>query len=179
MGTSSRINPQTRAETIKSSWNKIKRHEGYESAAYNDTLGYRTIGYGFKVADPNDVADRRLTKFARGQAPRIDREEAEDIGTAITAKTHDAIADLFTLDEWDKFSTRQRDALVNMGYQLGAAGVGRFKRTLGLLKAGRYREAGLEAGRSQWALQTPNRAAEVAIDLSNGTLRRDELPWIR
>ena len=178
VGTSTKLTPQERNETIDEAWQKIKGHEGWRTSSYKDTLGFRTIGYGFKIADRNKLADRKLEPYARDPNLRIGRQEAEAIGTSITANTHDQIADLFSVEQWRGFSPRQKSALVDMGYQLGPAGVSRFRKTLGLLKAGRNREAGLEAGRSQWALQTPERAADIAIDLSNGTLTRDELPWI-
>lgn len=172
------LSPEEDQATINDAWQGIKKHEGFRRAPYYDTLGFKTVGFGFKIADPKKLADSRLRPLATGAQPRIEPVEANAIGRDITAKTHNEVAGLFKPATWAKLSRRQRTALVNMGYQLGAAGLGRFRRTIGLLDAGRYREAGLEAGRSQWAIQTPNRAAEIAIDLSNGQLNRKDLPWV-
>ena len=164
--------------TIEEAWQGIKTHEGFRRAPYTDTLGHRTIGFGLKISNPNRLAHPSLRKFATGAVPRIEPNEADAIGRDITARTSSEVEKLFKPDTWAQLSRRQRVAVVNMGYQLGPAGVGRFRRTIGLMEAGRYREAGLEAGRSQWAIQTPNRAADIAVDLSDGQLDRSELPWV-
>jgi lysozyme len=51
--------------------------------------------------------------------------------------------------------------LVSMTFQLGAAGVAKFKRTLAAIRAGEYDKAGQYMAESLWAKQTPARASRA------------------
>lgn len=64
---------------------------------------------------------------------------------------------------WDTLPTDLRVALANMSYQLGSAGVMRFRRMVRAVKVGDYAEAAKEALDSKWAKKdTPRRAKRVA-----------------
>ena len=172
------IRPEEKQADIDAAWEHIKSDagEGFRTHAYQDTLGFWTIGHGLKIHNSKKLPHRDLTRYVNRATP-ITREESERIGKDITAANYNEVAGLFP--SWDKLARRQRTGLIEMAYQLGARGVANFRKTVGLINAGDYREAGLEAGRSQWAIQTPNRAARIAIDISNGTLTRGELPWVK
>ena len=55
-----------------------------------------------------------------------------------------------------------QDALCEMAYQMGVAGLLGFKNTLALIEAGRYSDAAENMLKSKWAKQTPKRANEIA-----------------
>ena len=125
---------------------QIKQHEGCVLHAYQDHLGYWTIGYG------------RLIDERRGGG--ISKAEAEqmltaDINRVIGSLEHEAPA-LYTFPE------RVQHALVNMAFQMGVQGVMSFTRMWAALNADDFARAADEALDSRWAEQTPGRAQEVA-----------------
>jgi len=130
-------------ETIKE---QLKRHEGCVLHAYQDHLGYTTIGYG------------RLIDERRGGG--ISQAEAEALLSNDIARVvgliESEIDNLHTLPE------RVQHALINMGFQLGVTGLMAFTKMLAALKANDWELAAEEALNSRWAEQTPRRAHEIA-----------------
>mgnify|MGYP000181978657 CR=1 FL=1 len=125
---------------------QIKRHEGCVLHAYQDHLGYWTIGYG------------RLIDERRGGG--ISEGEAEQLLTHDIARV---IGDLEQrIDFLHRLPESAQHALVNMGFQLGVNGVMSFSRMLDALEQGDWELAAEEALDSRWAEQTPRRAHEVA-----------------
>lgn len=131
---------------------ELLRDEGFVPHVYLDHLGYQTIGVG------------RLVDKRRGGG--LSQDEAmyllgNDIARVVTA-----------LDKQYPFfkslsDTRQR-ALCNMAFQLGLAGLAKFKTMLGHIAAGRFELAASAAKNSLWARQTPNRADRVIAMIRNG-----------
>lgn len=129
-------------ETIRED---LKRHEGCVLHAYQDHLGFWTIGIG------------RLIDKRRGGG--LTQEEAEylldnDIGRKWN-ELHKQLPYFIHLPE------QVQRALTNMAFQMGVPGLLKFKNTLRLIQAGRYWEAADNAMKSKWATQTPKRAEEV------------------
>lgn len=130
----------------------LKRDEGWVPHAYQDHLGYWTIGIGFLIdvrkggALPMPVAEHWLAYL-------LDRIEEQ-----LDAR----------LPWWREQPDDVQRALLNMAYQLGVNGLLNFKRALAALKAGDRAGAAREALDSTWAKQTPARAARVAA-LIKGT----------
>lgn len=132
---------------------EIIRDEGWRAHAYQDTLGFWTIGYGFLIDArrgdglPKNVADlwldQNLIELAKGLDKRIPwwRNQPESV---------------------------QR-ALMSMAYQLGINGLMNFKKMIAALDRGDQVEAARQALDSRWATQTPNRAKRIAA-----LLRSDE-----
>jgi lysozyme len=123
----------------------LKTDEGWRGSAYEDHLGFLTIGYGFLIderrggAIPEAVAEFWL-KF-------ILERNADELVARIP---------------WIAAQPEPvQRALQNMAYQLGVNGLMQFRKTLAALRAGDYNQAADEALDSRWARQTPNRAARV------------------
>ena len=125
---------------------QLKRHEGLVRHAYQDHIGYWTIGYG------------RLIDERRGGG--ISEAEAE------TLLTNDIIRVVGELEEQmprlHRYPERVQTALVNMAFQLGITGLMQFKNMIAALEEGDYWGAANAALNSRWAQQTPNRATEIA-----------------
>ena len=131
---------------------QLKRHEGLRLEAYQDHLGYWTIGYG------------RLIDERRGGG--ISEAEAEAL---LRNDVHRVTADVERRLPWVRgLSDVRRQALLNMGFQLGVSGLLGFRRMLDALKRGRFDLASQEALNSRWAKQTPNRADEIARMIRDG-----------
>lgn len=129
----------------------LKSDEGWEPSAYQDHLGFWTIGWGFLIDErkngeiPVPVAEQWLVYAA--------------------AKRWNAL-----LDRHPWMNNQPEDvqrALANMAYQMGVGGVSNFKNMLSALQSGDRELAAREALDSRWATQTPERAKRVT-DLMRG-----------
>ena len=137
---------------VKKLRKQLIQHEGVVKHAYQDHLGFWTIGVG------------RLIDERRGGG--LSDDEVEYLLDNDIKRIHGALYD--NLNFWDTLSDTQQQALCNMAFQLGVNGLLSFQNTLSLMAAGKYEEAAAEALKSKWARQTPNRAREVAAMLARG-----------
>lgn len=127
---------------------KIKEHEGFVEHVYDDSLGIPTIGYGFAIKDlvlDEDIAEeiliRKLEKLKRNAISRF--KWLEDMPQEV------------------------QEVVINMCYQLGVAGVSKFRKAISALQEGDWNEAADEMLDSLWAKQTPNRATELSNIVRN------------
>ena len=131
---------------------QLLRDEGVVRHAYEDSLGFTTIGVG------------RLIDARRGGGLR-DSEIDFLLHNDIAEKTAQVLAAL----PWaSKLSETRRAVLINMAFQLGINGLLKFKRALGSIEAGQYSEAAMEMLDSLWAQQTPERAKRLAKQMTTG-----------
>ena len=124
----------------------LKQDEGWVPHAYQDPMGFWTIGYGFMVDEK--------------RGGRIPRHIANIwLEWEIEQRWHR----LTDAEPWleDQPEDVQR-ALANMAYQLGVSGVLRFRKMLQALRDGDRLLAAIHALDSVWATQTPERAQRIA-----------------
>lgn len=132
--------------------NLLRQHEGSVPHAYQDHLGYWTIGVG------------RLIDHRRGgglSEAEIDYLLENDIDNVVSQLEH-------TVPYWDDLSEGVKVALASMAFQMGVAGLFGFRRMLAHIEAKNWTEAAREALNSKWAHQTPSRASEIAEMIRNG-----------
>lgn len=124
----------------------LKAEEGTVLHAYQDHLGFLTIGTG------------RLIDHRKGGG--LSEAEAEYLlGNDIDR----VAADLDRrLPWWREQPAPVQVALCSMAFQMGAAGLLAFRRMLAALERGDRAEAARQALDSKWARQTPARAERVA-----------------
>jgi lysozyme len=130
--------------------------EGFRDKSYKDTRGNRTIGYGFKEGPAkymSYVDEKTALKMFREYYMPIARQTAANfVGP-----------ELFnTLD-----GSRQL-ALIDMAYNMGPAGLSKFKNVRGAVLRGDFETAGKEILNSKYAKQVPNRAKRNAMRLATG-----------
>lgn len=130
----------------------LEDEEGRVAHAYQDSLGFWTIGVGRLI-------DKR--KGGRLTDAEIDYLLANDIAEK-TAELQRALAWLDGLDQV------RRDTLIAMAFQMGTAGLLGFRNTLEMVKAGDYKAAGRGMLQSRWAQQTPLRAERMARQMETG-----------
>lgn len=123
--------------------NSVKQNEGFRSEVYQDTLGFDTIGYGTKMPLSEEEAELILKH-------RLN----EKIEALISRKS--IVLDL---------PTDKQFVLFEMAYQLGVGGLLKFKKMWKALESKDYKTAGIEMLDSRWAVQTPNRAKELALKM--------------
>lgn len=125
---------------------QLRLDEGVVEHAYQDSLGFWTIGVG-----------RLIDKRKGGGLSQ------EEISYLLNNDIQNKSAALFKALPWLKAAPEPvQGALVNMAFQLGVAGLLGFTTTLGLIKDGKYKEASEQMLKSKWAVQTPNRAKKMA-----------------
>ena len=131
---------------------QLIRDEGSVSHAYEDSLGYLTIGVG------------RLIDSRRGGGLAPD-----EIEYLLTNDIIQKTAQVLEALPWSsKLSEPRLGVLINMAFQLGIGGLLEFKRTLGSIEDGQYSEASMEMLDSLWAQQTPERAKRLAKQMLTG-----------
>jgi lysozyme len=131
---------------------QLIRDEGVVRHAYEDNLGFLTIGCG------------RLIDARRGGGlsdSEIDFLLANDIGEKSTQV-------LEALPWASELSEPRLAVLINMAFQMGIRGLLQFKRMLGSVEDGQYAAAALEMVNSLWAKQTPARAMRLAEQMESG-----------
>lgn len=133
---------------------QLRRHEGFVPTAYQDHLGYWTIGFG------------RLIDERRGGG--LTEAECEYLLRNDVLKCE---AQLETITAFNKLDDVRQASLVNMCFQLGFNGLKAFKKMWSALERFDFETAADEALDSRWAKQTPDRALEIAAQLRTGVMR--------
>ena len=133
----------------------IKENEGFCGEIYEDTRGYKTIGYGFLVSalSPDELA------LNGGKYEPMSKETADKI---LELKLQKLTAAVFATFDWLKEKPQNvQEVVIEMAYQLGVSKVKKFVTTMHHIRMGEY-EAAYQSGMSSlWAKQTPNRAKKV------------------
>ena len=131
---------------------QLKNEEGSVAHAYQDSLGYWTIGVG------------RLIDERKGgllYPDEIDYLLKNDVNRA-TAGIRAALPWFQVLDE------ARQAVLIQMAFQMGVKGLLAFSTTLSHVRVGRYAEAAVAMLESLWAKHTPERAARLSKQMETG-----------
>jgi len=131
---------------------QLLREEGAESCAYQDSLGYWTIGVG------------RLIDSRKGGG--LSPDEIDYLLDNDIKRNYEAV--LAALPWIEKLNDARQAVLIGMAFQMGLKGLLQFKRTLGSIEDGHYSEAAAEMMDSAWAKQTFGRAARMAKQMETG-----------
>jgi lysozyme len=128
---------------------QLRRDEGEVLHAYQDHLGYWTIGVGILIdkRKGGGITKDESTYLLNN---RIDEKEAELLEKAPWTAT---------------LSPVRFGVLLNMSFQMGVEGVLKFKNTLKMIRDGDYEGAADGMMNSLWAKQTPERAARLAAQM--------------
>lgn len=136
---------------------QIKEHEGFVPRVYKDSLGKRTIGYGHLCVEPEQWDDdKEYTK--------------EELELVFNKDFDEALKNAESLigDRPVNFIAKQ--VLIEMVFQLGIGGVGKFKKMWSALDNEDYGEASFQMMDSLWAKQTPKRAEKLSHKMRSAKL---------
>lgn len=125
---------------IKNVIARTKANEGFKDKIYTCSEGYLTIGYGWnleKTPMPIEVAELMLKHILKG-----------------------VIRELLGYKWFLDMDDKKKEVVVDMAYQMGVAGVLKFKRMIAAVEGGDYQKAADELMDSVYAKQTHNRAIQ-------------------
>lgn len=132
----------------------LVRDEGEVLHAYRDHLGYWTIGVGVLIDERKGggiTRDESRLLLANRLAERAAKLDCH-------------------IPWWRSLGNVRQRVLLNMSYQLGVAGLLKFKSTLAAVQRGDYAAARQGMLNSLWARQTPGRAKLLADAMRDGVM---------
>lgn len=131
---------------------RLMTDEGVVPHAYQDHLGYWTIGVG-RLIDRRrggGLSRDEIHYLLRNDIKRIERE----VRTALP---------------WlDQIDEARQSVLMLMAFQLGIDELLKFRNTLAKVNAGDYAGASVSMLKSLWAKQTPARARRISRMMATG-----------
>lgn len=130
------------ADCIRLAATLVEKHEGRRHLAYEDHLGNVTVGVGRNL-DGKGLTDN-------------------EIDILLINDLVECFDDLSNFRWFSQASESQQTAFIDWRFQLGGAGIRKFKQTLIYLNQGDYTQASKEMLNSVWANQTPTRAHEIS-----------------
>lgn len=127
----------------------LEAEEGFRSSVYYCTAGYPTIGIGWRIGErAQPLHDFKMMHICKASA--YAQLEFEIAG--ITSKLENFIPAFKDLNE------ARQCVLISMSYQMGIAGLFKFKNMLAAIESKCWNDAANEGLNSKWARQTPGRA---------------------
>lgn len=133
-------------------YEQLRRDEGEVLYAYQDHLGFWTIGVGILIDKRKGGALRpEESEFIfRNRLKLLESELAQKLPWIV------------------KLDPARKGVLLNMAFQLGVSGLLGFKTTLATVQAGKYQDAAKQMLQSKWATQTPARAQRLSNQMATG-----------
>ncbi len=127
-------------------------HEGVVDHAYQDSLGFWTIGVG-RLIDA-----RKGGHLSRDEIKCLLRNDVELVNAALDKR----------LPWWRTLSPVRQKVLTDMAFNLGVDGLLTFKNTLAAIEAGDYAMGAAGMLASKWAEQVKGRAVRLAEMMKTG-----------
>ena len=131
---------------------QLRDEEGEVLHAYEDHLGFTTIGVG-RLLDKRKgggISAEESAYLLYNDISKSERELDKAIGW------------------WRDLSEPRQAVLLGMAFQMGAAGLLGFKNTLSMVKSGDYTGAAANILIAKWAKQTPGRAKRMSDQMRLG-----------
>ncbi len=139
----------------------LEFEEGYRDKAYHCSEGYPTIGIGTKIGPKGASLSNYEFKVSREAAGVMLKDELDGVTEKLNA------------NRWYSELTEDRKAIIqSMAYQMGYAGLIKFKNMIAALESKDYQLAARESLDSRWAKQTPARAERHAAVIGFGSIQQ-------
>lgn len=122
---------------------QLLKHEGLRLKPYHCPANKLTIGIG------RNLEDRGITE-----------QEAKFLLINDISSIHEKLN--YILPFYKDLDDSRQEVLINMAFNLGVAGLLKFKKTLGFIQYTLFKEASQEMLDSRWARQVGNRAIELS-----------------
>lgn len=154
----------------------IKRHEGSVRRGglhrvYEDSLGYKTVGYGHYIG--LEMSKQAVNIVARviGNDNWVKQGGLTDAeaNKLFEYDFHVHKRELFKQFAWVKnLDTVRQAVLIDMNFNMGTERLSKFKTSLSLIKNGKYESACNSLSKTLWYKQTGIRAKEIIKMLRTG-----------
>ena len=129
----------------------LKRHEGVESHVYRCSAGYETIGVGRNISKSGlGLTDDEVDYLLENDIVRVVKELSSEY------PWFNALDDV------------RKDAIIDIGFNLGATRLRGFKRALAAMDVADYKTASLEFLDSKWSRDVKGRSTELAYMIEMG-----------
>ncbi len=142
----------------------IEKHEGRRHGVYLDTEGHPTVGVGFNLDRPGARGVLASVRASYG-AVRAGSQKLTDaqIDALLVRDIADSVVSARAVcPSFDALPEGAQLALIDMAFNLGRAGLARFRAMLAAIASGDFSTAAAEALDSRWAWQVGRRALEDA-----------------
>lgn len=123
--------------------------EGKRRRIYADTVGKWTAGIGRNMTD-RDLSDDEIDLMLKNDIERV-CDQLDNVAPW-----------------WKSLSERRKQALANMGFNMGVPTLMTFKNAMALLQSGQYTAASDEFMHSKWSAQVGARAQRIANMIREG-----------
>lgn len=130
----------------------LEDEEGRVKHAYQDHLGYWTIGIGRLIdrRKGGGLTDEEIDYLASNDVDRVEAEVSR------------------ALPWYKNLDDARKAVLLSMAFQMGTNGLLGFKNTLESVRKGDYELAARQMLQSRWATQTPARAGRMSEQMRTG-----------
>ncbi|MFQ2530708.1 glycoside hydrolase family protein [Aeromonas caviae] len=153
---------------------QLVQDEGSKLSIYKDTEGKYTIGIGHLISNKPSTTrtqaiallDKELNRSTQGTITPLEQSNLfrKDLAAVQKGITQASFYGLYK-----GLDPVRQSAIQNMVFNLGVAGVSKFKKMFAALAKGDYESASKEGLNSLWARQVPNRAKRVMETLRTGS----------
>ena len=129
----------------------LKRHEGVKSHVYKCSAGFETIGVGRNISKSGlGLADDEVDYLLENDIVRVVKELSSEY-------------------PWfNDLDDVRKDAIIDIGFNLGATRLRGFRRALAAMDAADYKTASLEFLDSKWSRDVKGRSTELAYMIEMG-----------
>ena len=151
-------------DTSGSELDQIKKDEGFRKGVYEDTMGIKTIGYGFNLerAGSQEALDAAnitssLEDLKSGKM-QLTEEEASRLMMGEMGHFRKVAENYVGKETWGILGQNKQGILTNMAYNMGEGTLNKFKNLRAAIVAGDWKQAQVEMKDSNWAKQVHGRA---------------------
>ncbi len=153
-----------------------KQFEGFRDKPYKDTVGKRTVGYGFNLDDPT-VAKMVPKAVSLGLRP-ISKTESDNIFNVLYARAQNDAVKYIGKDNFGNLNPKTQSTLVDMSYNMGYNKLSEFKKFKAALIEGDMNKAAAEMKDSTWFKQVGNRSQfHYNVIKNSGTPVQNGISW--
>jgi len=154
---------------------QLQTDEGFRKGVYKDTMGIKTVGYGFNLerAGSQEALDAAGIKKSlaglKGGKLQLTKEEADRLMRGEYPHFADAAKRFVGKETWNQLTLNRQKILTNMAYNMGEDGLKKFENLRTALQAGDYQTASTEMLDSDWSGQVKGRADRLAARMKDNT----------
>ena len=151
-------------DTSGSELDQIKKDEGFRKGVYEDTMGIKTIGYGFNLerAGSQEALDAAnitssLEDLKSGKM-QLTEEEASRLMMGEMGHFRKVAENYVGKETWGTLGQNKQGILTNMAYNMGEGTLKKFKNLKAAIIDGDWKQAQAEMKDSNWAKQVKGRS---------------------